>query len=208
MGQAGLTGNKVTLLVISDTCWHLGFQQNLRQFAKICWKFSSKGNLLTCYETPGTSKWPPVLGRFQEDRNPPVSQPLPALPAYVPLHSWVLAGTRKDLVSGPNFTWTTMSQGCPQQAWWQTSHPRSSAVWRQYKFTSPAMLFAGVAKISPSWLTFLDILWSLSITFCSWCVIWEVFLFPGICIFCNWFLYVFWSFLLSKHVQSYSLCSE
>lgn len=37
------------------------------------------------------------------------------------------------------------------------------------------------------WLSPIDILCSPSITFSCWWVSWEVFLFHGICIFCNWF---------------------
>lgn len=149
VGQAGFTGNKVTL-EISDTCWHLSFQPNLRdELAKTFWNLSREENLLTWYANPSTSKQPPVLGRFQEGRNPPVPQPVPALPAHSPLQSWVLAGARKDLTSRASFTWTLMRQGHPQQAWCQASCPKSPAALCQQKSASLAVLCAGVAKLPP-----------------------------------------------------------
>lgn len=61
-GQTGFAGNKVTFLAISDTYWHMGFQQHLRdQLAKTHGKPISKEDPLTCYEMPSTASVPQFM---------------------------------------------------------------------------------------------------------------------------------------------------
>lgn len=84
--------------------------------------------------------------------------------------------------------WDHRDSGTSQQGWSPTSCPRrSAALWQQKLAFSQTLPCSGVAKISAWWLSPTDILCSPSITFSCWWVSWEVFLFHGICIFCNWF---------------------
>lgn len=100
---------------------------------------------------------------------------------------WVLW----DLTSRPNHR-DHRDSGTSQQGWNPTHCPkRPAALWQQKLVFSQTLLCSGEAKLSPWWLSPIDILWSPSITFTCWWVSWEVFLFHDICIFCNWFVMCF-----------------
>lgn len=183
VGQAEVTGNKVAWpLVISYICLHSGFQKLLREMLdKICWRFSHKKNTSSS-DLLWNAQYLAVLCRLALEGISSAEQTL-----LGPL--WV-----RDIHKKPD------------------AKPAIPGA-QQHTVSINSLFFstvvcAGVAKLSPWWLSSTYILSSLSITFSSRWVSREVFLFAGIYIFCNWLLYAFWSLLLSKHAPSHSFCNE